>query len=395
VIKLTCVTTGLSTGGAELMLYRLLAALDRSTFAPSVVSLLPAGPTAAKIAALGVPVRSLGMRPGVPDPRAAVRLARWLRREGPDVVQTWMYHADLIGGVAARLAGCRQVAWGLRQSTLDPHTSKRSTIWTARACARLSRLVPARIVCCSEASRRVHAALGYAPERMVVIPNGFDLAAYRPDPAARAVVRAELGLPADAPLVGLVARWDPQKDHQMFVWAAARVGDQHPAVHYLLCGDDITPANAALAEWIGAAGLGGRCHLLGPRDDMPRLTAALDVACSASASGEGFSNVLGEAMACGVPCAATDVGDAALIVGDTGRVVPPRDPAALAGALHELLALSPAARQALGQAARRRIEERFTLGACAARYAALYTALTARDGRPRRLNARSQRGGAG
>ncbi len=377
-IRVVHIITGLDTGGAELMLYRLVTSLEPATFACSVVSLTDLGPTAAKLRAAGVPVRALGMRRGVPDPCAVPRLARWLRAVVPDVVQTWMYHADLIGGLATWLAGRPPLAWGLRQSTLDPRTSKRGTIWTARACAALSRRLPMRIVCCSEASRRVHVALGYAPEKMVVIPNGFDLARFRPDLAARAAVRAELGVPPEAPLVGLVARWDPQKDHRTFVAAAARLRAARPDAHFLLCGDGITWENPALAGWLAAAGLREGVHLLGPRDDLPRLTAALDVACSASAYGEGFSNVLGEAMACGVPCVATDVGDAAHIVGATGRVVPPRQPVALSAAIEQVLALAPATRAALGHAARARVEAHFSLAACAARYAALYTALARR-----------------
>ena len=159
--------------------------------------------------------------------------------------------------------------------------------------------------------------------------------------------------------------------------AAAWVAARCPTANFVLCGDGITWDNAALAGAIRAAGLGGRCHLLGPRDDVPRLTAALDVACSASAYGEGFSNVLGEAMACEVICVATDVGDAALILGDTGRVVPARDPAALAAALGDVLALEPQARAELGRAARTRVEERFDVPTCVARYAALYARLAA------------------
>src|SRR5262249_13038588 len=168
-IKLRHVITGLNTGGAEMMLYKLLSAVDRSVYRCEVVSLLEPGPVAARIRALGIPVRSLGMRRGVPSPAGVLRLARWLQQDPPDVVQTWMYHAELVGGLATRLAGAAPVAWNIRQSTLDPRGNKRSTIWTARLCASLSRWLPTRIVCCSEASARVHAALGYAAGRMIVI----------------------------------------------------------------------------------------------------------------------------------------------------------------------------------------------------------------------------------
>ena len=210
---------------------------------------------------------------------------------------------------------------------------------------------------------------------MVVIPNGFDLAAFRPDPPARWSVRHELSIPAETPLIGLVGRFHPQKDHQTFVQAAAWLHTRLPETHFLLCGDGITWENPTLAAWIETAGLRPCFHLLGRRDDIPRLTAALDLASSSSAYGEGFSNVIGEAMACGVPCVVTDVGDAALLVGSTGRVVPPRTPQALAQEWYALLALEREGKEQLGRAARQRIEAHFSLPAIVARYEALYAAL--------------------
>jgi glycosyltransferase involved in cell wall biosynthesis len=284
-----------------------------------------------------------------------------------------MYHADLLGGLAVRLVGSGiPVVWNIRHSNLDPKGNKRTTIWTAKVCARLSNRLPARIVCCSEASRQVHTALGYAPQKMVVIPNGFDLSAFKPDPAARESVRRELGIAADALLIGLVGRFDPQKDHGNFVAAAALLSAAYPEVHFLLCGDGVNWDNQKLAGWIEEAVLRQRFHLLGRREDMPRLTASLDIASSSSSYGEGFPNVIGEAMACGVPCAVTDVGDSAFIVGYTGLVVLPRDPEALAQAWKRLIDMGPEGRQRLGGAARKRILENFNLPDIIARYEALY-----------------------
>lgn len=369
---ITHLITGLNTGGAETMLYKLLSGMDREAFEPRVVSLTDVGPVGEKIRALGVPVHALGMRRGVPDPRGAWRLTRLLKKDRPHLVQTWMYHADLLGGLAARLAGgVIPVVWGIRHSNLDPEGNKRTTIWTTRACAWLSHRLPAKIVCCSEASRRVHTALGYAAEKMVVIPNGFDLTAFKPDPEVREEVRRELGIPADALLIGLVGRFDPQKDHRNFVAAAALMSAAYPEVHYLLCGDGVSWDNHELAGWIDEVGLRQRFHLLGRREDMPRLTAALDIA-SSSSYGEGFPNVIGEAMACGVPCVVTDVGDSAFIVGDTGMVVPPRNPEALAQAWKKLMEMGPEGRKKLGEAARRRVLENFNLPDIVARYEGLY-----------------------
>ncbi len=244
-----------------------------------------------------------------------------------------------------------------------------------RACARLSRLLPTRIVCCSEASRQVHVGLGYPPERMVMIPNGTDLATYRPDPLARLLVREELGIPHEAPLIGLVARFHPMKDHLTFIRAADLIQSERPEAHFLLCGDGVTWENRELATWIERVGLRSRFHLLGRRDDLPQLNSALDIASSSSYYGEAFPLVIGEAMACGVPCVVTDVGDSALIVGETGYIVPPQNPEALAAGWLRMLNQTPEARQALGKDARRRIEARFALKTVVRRYEHLYDGL--------------------
>lgn len=369
-LRVTHVITSLQVGGAQVMLSRLLAGQAGPA---EVISLTDAGPLAEVLAAQGVRVRALGMRRGVPSPMSALRLAGWLRADRPDLVQTWMYHADLIGGVAARLAGV-PVVWGLHHTDLPAHATKLGTRLTAAACARLSRRVPAAIVCCSQATYDVHAALGYAPDKLTVIPNAFDLDAFQPSATARASVRAELGLDPEALLVGQFGRYHPQKDHRTFLEAAGRLAARLPHVHFLLAGDDVEEANAELAAPMGALGLAGRVHLLGRRDDVPRLMAALDVATLSSAFGEGLPMVIGEAMACAVPCVVTDVGDAARVVGDTGVVVPPREPAALADAWEALLSAEPGARRARGEAARQRVADHYHLPAMIARYEALHQA---------------------
>ncbi len=354
-----------------MMLYKLLSGLDSSICQAKVISITDIGPVGEKIETLGVPVQALGMRRGVPNPLGILGLATWLRQDSPDVLQTWMYHADLIGGFAAKLAGGIPVIWGIRQSDVAPQGNKQSTIWTAKTCARLSSWLPTQIVCCSEASQRYHTALGYAADKMVLIPNGFELASFRPNPAARLLVRKELGIPAETILIGLVGRFDPRKDHRNFIEAAGKLHTRLPDVHFLLCGDSITWKNPELTQWIESAGIRNNCHLLGRRDDIPRLTAALDIATSSSYS-EGFANAIGEAMACGVPCVVTDVGDSALLVGTTGKVVPCRNSQALAEAWCDSIEMGSQGRYLLGQKARHRIEQHFSLSAIIDRYQALY-----------------------
>ena len=224
----------------------------------------------------------------------------------------------------------------------------------------------------SQAARDLHVAAGYDPEKFVFIPNGIDVTQFRPDPAGRREVRQALGVPAGALVVGLPARVDPQKDHPNFVRAAALLARHRPDVRFLLCGDGTTPENQGLAGAIAEHGLLDRFLLLGPRSDMPRILNALDVCTLSSAYGEAFPLAIGEAMACGVPCVVTELGDCAYLVGETGVVVPPRDPEALATAWETLVQLAPEARARLGRAARERIAAHFTLPRIAEQYAALY-----------------------
>lgn len=371
-MKLTFIITGLSTGGAEVMLHKLLQNIDRDRFEPTVISLIGRGEIGPRIEALGVPVLAMGMNRSVPNPLVLLRLVRLLRQLQPDVVHTWMYHADLLGGLAARLAGCHQVVWGIRHSNLSKTENKRSTLAVAGLCARLSRWLPVQILSCSQRAKQVHAAVGYVDEKIHVIPNGFDLARFAPDAAARASVRTELGLPPAAPLVGVVARYDVQKNHLGFVHAAAQVLAQLPQVHFVLAGTGVDDGNAALQAAIATHPiLEGHMHLLGRRDDIPRLMAALDVLASPS-YGEAFPNVLGEAMACGVPCVVTDVGDSAEIVGNTGNVVAAGDMAGLAAGLLKVLRLPAEEKAALGKQARARVANEYEVGHVAGLYQAFY-----------------------
>ncbi|WP_461208431.1 glycosyltransferase [Desulfocurvus sp. DL9XJH121] len=375
-IRVLHVITGLNTGGAEAMLAKLVGAMDRAEFESHVVCLLEPGPLEVAVRAAGVPVTSLGLSRGTANPMALFRLAGILRRERPDVVQTWLYHADLLGLAASALARQGTVVWNLRCSNMDFSHSGRLTRLVVRLNARLSRL-PAAVVANSSNAVAVHHDMGYWPRRFEVIPNGFDLGCFVPDPRAGAWLRAELNIPADAPLVGMAARFDPQKDHATLLHATAELLADMPSVHLALCGSGVDDENAPLRSLVDSLGLRSNVHLLGPRQDMPRVAAALDVSVLSSAYGEGFPNVVGEAMACGVPCVVTDTGDSAAVVGDTGVVVPPRDPRALAGGLLRLLGMAPDERAALGAAARRRIQERYSLAAVAARYQDLYRSLTA------------------
>jgi glycosyltransferase involved in cell wall biosynthesis len=369
-MKILHVITCLGVGGAETMLAKVLGALGPRVDA-RVVSLTDDGPIGERIRALGVETKALGMRRGIPDLRGVLKLAREIRAFRPDIVQTWMYHADLVGGLAALLTGRPPVIWGVRGADLDPTTAKWTTLGTLQLCAWLSRAIPARIVSNSVRGRDFHVARGYSDRKTVVVPNGFDLEAFTPREGLREEVRSELGIPRDAPLVGMVARYHAQKDFQNFSMAAGALAVAEPRARFLLCGEGVTSQNHELTRWLREAGVLERTFLLGRRSDVPRILASLDLFTLSSAT-EGFPNALGEAMACAVPCVATDAGDSGYVMGDAGRLVPTRDPAALAAAWRDVLRLPEREREELRERGRRRVSENFTIAAVARQFEALY-----------------------
>ena len=370
VTRVVHVITGLMVGGAEVMLARLVEALDPS-IDNRVICLSPGGPIADKIRALGVPVLELGLPAGGRALLGLPTLVRELRAAEPDVVHTWMYHADFLGGIAAKALGI-PVVWALHNSTLDPVQTRRSTRWIVHLLARLSGTVPVRIVSCSEVGTRVHEAIGYEPSRMIVIPNGFDTEQFKPNPQFRAEARRAWNCQADDLVIGHVARFHAQKDHGTFLKAAGLALAAEPRLRFVLYGSNVTPDNAALIAWARAAGILDRCSFLGQEAAVQRKLPGFDLLVSSSSFGEAFPLVLGEAMASGVLCVTTDVGDSAAIVGDLRRTVPPSDPAALANAILNAAHLTDSARRIAIDTGIERIQQNFALSKIAERYRALY-----------------------
>lgn len=368
------VIAGLGLGGAEHTLLRLLESVH-TTFPSSVVTLGRDGPLSERIRDLGVRVVPLDASGAGSMAARAPRLVSLLRDARPAVVQTWMYHADVIGGMAARLARAGPVVWNVRTTDLDPATEKRTTRAIVRVAAALSRRVPDRIVCNSHAARRAHVRLGYPDALLEVIPNGVAITPGRTDDAAS--LRAGVGLRPDDVVVGRIGRIAPVKGQLQLVDAIGRLAPTRPALRLVLCGLGADASNSSLVDRIERAGISDRTVLLGPRADVERIHAMLDVACSPSIE-EGFPNAVAEAMAAGVPVCATDVGDSSLIVGDCGIIVAPGDIEALAIGVAKLVDLESGALRALGERARARIVGTFDVETMAAAYADLWTGLARR-----------------
>jgi len=354
------IITGLNDGGAEAVLFRLCTHDQDNQH--TVISLMDEGKYGPLLRERGIIVHCLGMPQGRVTPGGLLRLWGLLRRLRPEVVQTWMYHADLVGGLVARLAGVRHVCWGIRHTTLEPGSSKQSTIMVAKLCAKLSHWVPRRIVCCAQKAAEVHQAVGYAAEKCVVIPNGYDLTQFAPDQASGRRVREEWGIAPSTPLLGMVGRFDPHKDHGNLIQALGLLKQQGLEFRCALVGNGLVSANDELGGWLRRHDVLDRVLLVGRRNDIPAVMNALDLHVLSSA-GEAFPNVLAEAMACGTPCVTTDVGDAAVIVGDTGWVVPPRNPQALAQAMVQAFTARQESTswQARRQAARERVADKFSI----------------------------------
>lgn len=368
------VITGLAVGGAEMALYRLILEFRGSEYSHTVIVLTPGGGLFNRFVESGIKLIVLDVRRSpISD---MIRLYRLMRALQPDIVQTWLYHADFLGGLAARVAGIRNVIWGVRTTDVDGGCA-RATAFVRQACASLSRWVPHTIVCVAEAARRSHSLVGYDARRMVVVGNGFDLSVLTSDQSQRGRLRAQCRFDKDDVVVGTLGRFNLDKDHANFVEAAGQLARRHPRLRFLMVGENLDANNHDLMGWIEATGHAERFVLLGERSDVAVCLAAMDIFCLSSRT-EAFPNVVGEAMATGLPCVATDVGDVAVLMADTGVLVPKADPAALAQGVAGLMALGPAYREQMGQKARERIRLTFTMACVRERFEHIYENVIAR-----------------
>ena len=373
-VKVTHVIIGLNVGGAELMLKRLIEShLDRPDIEHSVISLTDMGALGEQLTKQGVAVYCLRMSSILKGSVTFFKLRKLLRTLRPDVVHTWMYHADLLGGLAARSVGLRHVVWCIRSTDISKGGSK-VTLIIRKSCALLSGWLPRVIVCAADVSRKVHEAVGYASNKMQVIPNGFELDKFLPTGSNGSRIRDELGISNDCTLVVSVGRYNPVKDHKTFIEAACKIAAQRDDVRFMLVGRDLEHSNPQLMALIDATGQADAFYLLGERNDVPACLQASDIFCLHSVT-EGFPNVLGEAMAVGLSCITTDVGDAAYLLDNPEWVVPAASPGKLAEKLDAMLSLSAAEREALGQTSANRIREHFTMDVISRRYFDLYTSL--------------------
>lgn len=355
------------------MLTRVVLANRDGALRHIVIALMDEGLYGKSLREAGVELHCLHMRRGVPTLGALWRLIGVLRRHRPDVIMTWLYHAAMIGTLATviSLLGTKRLVWNLRGADIDFSRSSFMARCVVRGLAVLSPL-PAVIAANSKAGLAYHARIGYRARRWTYLPNGFDLCEWRPDEADRAAIRRAWGFDDQVTVIGVVARVDPQKDYPTFLAAAGMLCEGRDQLRFVLIGKDTESLSLSQS-------LQPRTLLLGERKDVQRLLRGLDITTLPSAFGEGFPNVVGEAMATGLPCVVTDVGDAGIIVGNTGLTVKPGSPEALAGALAQLIDEPLEQRRHRGQIARARIEKHYSLDAISVQYETLWRSVMPGD----------------
>ena len=371
-MKVLHIITSLNAGGAQRSLFSLISGGLQKSHESAVLSLTSEGIYGSQLRSMGIEVHVLGMLPGRPTLRALLKLRAVVKKYRPEIIQGWMYHGNIAAYMASMLSpGHILILWNVRHSLYAIEKEKPLTRFVIRVNRVLSNAADA-IIYNSNISRKQHEDFGFSSKHSLVIQNGFDLERWRPNQEFRSSLRKRLGVPDDAFLIGHIARLHPMKDHPFFLNAAATLAETNKYIHYLLVGTGVTSDNLQFQQYSSRLPA-ERVHFLGESSDVEKIMPSLDVFCLTSAWGEAFPNVLGEAMACGVPCVATDVGDSREILGDTGKIVPVNHKQRLVAAVTAILSQTQNERSCLGQAARERIRIRFSLASVVERYVRLYT----------------------
>lgn len=373
-MKIIHIITGLSVGGAEQALYNLLKGGLAERFDNCVISLRDKGPMGLKISLLGVPVIALNMHAKKFPLAGLVKLIRIIREFSPDLIQGWMYHGNLIGSFSRFVApGKPALVWNVRHSLSDLSQEKIATQQAIRI-NRWFSFGADVILYNSHRSREQHEVFGFSKVGAKVIPNGIDTNIFSFSSKDRKHIRSNLGIPENACVVGHMARLHPMKDHAIFIQAAKSLSYRYQNLYFLLSGRGVSFDNIMLSQLLSSQ-VRHRFYFLGERNDVHKLMSAIDIFCLSSAWGEGFPNVLGEAMATSIPCVATDIGDSSLVVNKTGIIVPPCDVNALEEGIESLLIMSSEDRISLGGSALERIKINYKLSKIVEKYTSLYNEL--------------------
>ncbi len=353
------IITSLESGGAQGALFRLVKQTSHKV-THQVICLRGDEKYSTPLRDLGIQVHTLDMPKGKITLSGLTKLFKLLRKSDrkSTVIQTWLYHADLVGGVAARMLRHRNIIWGIRNTKIDKDA--RTTFLVAKLCAVLSSVVPRATISCSSTAAAYHKHLGYRGT-MHIIPNGYQTNDLIISDSMRQKIRSELGI-KDNFVLGFVARWDPLKDHENLLRAVNILSQKKNSIRLLLVGTGCDKNNDQLATLIHETNLIDQVLLLGERSDIAAIMNALDLHVLSSKT-EAFPNVLAEAMACGTPCVTTNVGDAADIVSDIGWIVEPESPERLAAGIQKAVSIlqNPTIKKAKSNQGRKWIQDNYSM----------------------------------
>jgi glycosyltransferase involved in cell wall biosynthesis len=370
-IKIVHIIASLNIGGTEMMLYKLLPRMRNDRFENIVFTLKEKGSLSKDFESQNIRVYNVLGMGGVLRFSALIKSLNIFRQINPDLIQGWLAHGNLVAEIASIFLPYKlSTLWNIRYTNLSKGETKRSVLFIIKLLSILS-FLPQKIVFNSKAGADDHCRMGYRSDKSCIIPNGFDTKLFSPSEKNRSCVRSELNISEEAVLIGLIGRFDPLKDHSCFLKAGAMLLSSKQGIFFLLAGREVDWQNRQLKQLIEKLGMSENVFLLGECRDVHRITAALDIATCSSVA-EGFPNVIGEAMSCGVPCVVTDVGDSAWLVGDSGIVVPPRNHKTLCEAWLKMIEMGSEKRRVLGEKARKRIEDHFSIQMIVKKYEQLY-----------------------
>jgi glycosyltransferase involved in cell wall biosynthesis len=334
--KIIHIISGLSDGGAEAVLYRLVT--NDKKINHVIVSMTDEGKYGILLQNHGIKVLCLRFKKNSLNFFCLLKLYKFLKKEKPFAVQTWMVHANIFGGVVSRFAGFNNLIWGIHNDSIEKINLKKGTFFLYKLSLLLSSFIPKKIVICASKSLDNHVSLGYSIKKLIVIHNGYDLNIFKPNVLIKNEIRSELNIKSDDFLIGMVGRYDVLKDHKNLLRAFSLLNSNDNSIKFLLVGNGLNFDNIELINLISKYRLNNRITLIGQQNDIPAIMNAIDLHVLSSKS-EAFPNVLAEAMACGTPCASTNVGDAPFIVGEAGWVVQPCNHIALSEAIKEAITL--------------------------------------------------------
>ena len=331
-MKVVHIITGLGDGGAEHTLFKICKYDNVNNHV--VISLKGPGKYYSLLKRLGIEVYCLNINIFFYKFFFLIKLLYTLR---PDIVQTWLVHGDLIGGIAARLAGIKNILWNIRYSNFEIKKAKLTTILIVKILIKLSYVIPQSIIVVSKKAKKIYERSGYDKKKLILIPNGYDLLILKPSKLQKRFFKKKYKIKKSTLVIGNIARHDPKKDHLNLLNSLSIVRSKNINFICILAGSNIDRNNISLVTKIKELKLSNYVKLIGQKDNIIEIMNGLDIYIQSSSYGEGFPNVVAEAMACGVSCVVTDVGDAAFIVGKTGVVVPPNNSIQLANALEKTI----------------------------------------------------------